>query len=259
MADFAPPPGPPPPRVPEGWKAVWNEQYREWFYVNIYTKQSQWDKPAEPQYSVNASPPGASPGAPPGYNYSSGRDTGPEKGGYPPSADQISKDEELARQMQAKEEQRNRGASDSFYSQGQQQQTSPYASQDLPPRDQKSKGLLGKLSSKLGGGSSSRPQQYPQQGYPQHGYPSQGYGQPYGGGYGGGGYGYGPPPGGYYQQQPQRRMGGGLGAGGGAALGLGAGLLGGAVIADIADDGGGDDGGGDGGGGGGDDGGGGGD
>ena len=29
MAD-APPPGPPPPKVPEGWKAVWNDQYKEW-------------------------------------------------------------------------------------------------------------------------------------------------------------------------------------------------------------------------------------
>ena len=30
MADFLPPSGPPPPKVPEGWKAVWNEQYKEW-------------------------------------------------------------------------------------------------------------------------------------------------------------------------------------------------------------------------------------
>jgi hypothetical protein len=26
----------------EGWKAVYNEQYKERFYVNIYTKMSQW-------------------------------------------------------------------------------------------------------------------------------------------------------------------------------------------------------------------------
>lgn len=31
MADFAPPSGPPPPKVPEGWKALWNEQYKEWY------------------------------------------------------------------------------------------------------------------------------------------------------------------------------------------------------------------------------------
>ena len=31
MADFvAPPPGPPPPKVPEGWVARWNDQYKEW-------------------------------------------------------------------------------------------------------------------------------------------------------------------------------------------------------------------------------------
>ncbi|KFX90576.1 hypothetical protein O988_08126, partial [Pseudogymnoascus sp. VKM F-3808] len=45
MADFEAPAGPPPPKVPEGWKAQWNEQYKEWFYVNLYTKKSQWDKP----------------------------------------------------------------------------------------------------------------------------------------------------------------------------------------------------------------------
>jgi hypothetical protein len=33
MSDFAPPSTPPPPKVPEGWKAQWNDQYKEWFYV----------------------------------------------------------------------------------------------------------------------------------------------------------------------------------------------------------------------------------
>jgi len=33
MSEFAPPSTPPPPKVPEGWKAQWNEQYKEWFYV----------------------------------------------------------------------------------------------------------------------------------------------------------------------------------------------------------------------------------
>jgi hypothetical protein len=28
--DFASPDGPPPPKVPAGWKAQWNEQYKEW-------------------------------------------------------------------------------------------------------------------------------------------------------------------------------------------------------------------------------------
>jgi hypothetical protein len=30
MADFNAPPGPPPPQVPEGWVARWNDQYKEW-------------------------------------------------------------------------------------------------------------------------------------------------------------------------------------------------------------------------------------
>jgi hypothetical protein len=30
MADFDAPPGPPPPKVPEGWVARYNEQYKEW-------------------------------------------------------------------------------------------------------------------------------------------------------------------------------------------------------------------------------------
>ncbi|KAI4221761.1 MAG: hypothetical protein L6R36_006655, partial [Xanthoria steineri] len=65
MADFAPPSGPPPPRVPEGWKAQWNEQYHEWFYVNLHTKVSQWDLPTQPAYPSSDAPP---PGAPPGYS-----------------------------------------------------------------------------------------------------------------------------------------------------------------------------------------------
>ena len=31
MADFVSPSGPPPPKVPEGYKAQWNEQYKEWY------------------------------------------------------------------------------------------------------------------------------------------------------------------------------------------------------------------------------------
>jgi hypothetical protein len=31
MASFAPPTGPPPPQVPSGWKAVFNDQYKEWY------------------------------------------------------------------------------------------------------------------------------------------------------------------------------------------------------------------------------------
>jgi hypothetical protein len=31
MSEFLPPTTPPPPKVPEGWKAVWNDQYKEWY------------------------------------------------------------------------------------------------------------------------------------------------------------------------------------------------------------------------------------
>ncbi|KAK5703420.1 WW domain-containing protein wwm1 [Elasticomyces elasticus] len=280
--DFAPPPGPPPPTVPAGWKAVWNDQYKEWFYVNTLTKASQWDKPTQPVYGAGDAPP---PGAPPGYDHNTSHATGPEKGGYGSNNpfnsaghSTQSEDERLARQLQEEENARshgsaNRGSGDAYYNQshsapqyGQQQQygqqsQSPYG-QDLPPREEKKGGFLGKITSKLGGGGSSmgRPQQYGgypqqqgygQQGYGQHGYGQQGYGGypqqgMMGGGYGGGGYGqqYG---------RPQRSGGGGMGMAGGAALGVGAGLVGGMVLADAMDDdndnGGGDDGGGDDGGG----------
>lgn len=45
VEDFVPPPGPPPPIVPEGWIARFNDRYQQFFYVNLATKQSQWDKP----------------------------------------------------------------------------------------------------------------------------------------------------------------------------------------------------------------------
>nr|POE53447.1 ww domain-containing protein wwm1 [Quercus suber] len=252
MADFAPPPGPPPPHVPEGWKAVWNDQYKEWFYVNTFTKASQWDKPTQP--ALGPSSDGAPPGAPPGYDHNASRAGGPEKGAYGAGADSMTEDEKLARKLQEEENARSgpgstdRGASDSYYGQGQQssapygqqaygqqaygQQQSygqsspaPYGQQELPPREEKSKGLFGKLAGKFGGGSSSRPPQQFGQQYPQQGYPPQQYG----------GY---PQQGGYYpqqQQQQQRHGGGGMGAGG-MLLGAGAGLVGGALLMDAVED-----------------------
>ena len=135
MADFIPPSGPPPPRVPEGWKAVWNDQYKEWFYVNTHTRESSWEKPTQPAY-----PPGngAPPGAPPGYDHSSTRTTYPEKGGYDNNpfnqggqqGHNVTEDERLARQLQQEENAR----SASNYGQPQapvygQQSTSPYGQQ----------------------------------------------------------------------------------------------------------------------------------
>lgn len=249
MADFAPPPGPPPPKVPEGWKAIWNTQYNEWFYVNTHTKQSQWDKPTEPVYGSTA------PDGPPGYDHSTAQPTGPEKGGnlssnnpYAAGASGgMSEDEKLARKLQGEENARssvsgNRGANDGYYGQGQSPAVPSYGQQSyaqqssggpMPEQDRGKKGgFLSKITSKLGGGgSSSRP--YQQQGYgggyPQQ-YPQQGYGgypqQAYGGGYG--------QP--MYGQPPHKSGMGGMGMAGGAALGLGAGVLGGALIANEIDD-----------------------
>lgn len=249
MADFAPPPGPPPPKVPEGYKAVWNEQYKEWFFVNIYTKQSQWEKPTEPVYPSHDSAP---PGAPPGYDHSTKPAYGgDEKGGLHSnnpygaagmgaSGSSMSEDERLARQLQAEEDARrngaNRGTSDGYY--GGAAGSSPYGQTGAPQygqrpvygqQEQKKSGggLLGKLASKLGSGGSSRPHQSYGGGQPMYGHQQQ---YPMQGGYGGypQQHGYG----GYPQQgyPPRRTGGGGMGMAGGAALGAGAGLLGGAML-----------------------------
>ncbi|EMC96407.1 hypothetical protein BAUCODRAFT_473428 [Baudoinia panamericana UAMH 10762] len=200
MADFAPPSGPPPPHVPAGWKAVWNESYKEWFYVNTYTKQSTWEKPTEPAHPPGDAPP---PGAPPGYDHSSSRPPVPEKSGlqtnnpyHQPGQGGLTEDERLARKLQEEENARagtaNRGAADDFYHSGSSgapsygQGASPYGQQpaspstaQLPPREEK-KGLFSKLGSKFGGGGAQRPpqQQYGQSQYgPGYGgYPPQQYG-----------------------------------------------------------------------------------
>merc|ERR1711881_678055 len=259
MSDFVPPCGPPPPKVPEGWKAQWNEQYSEWFYVNIYTKKSQWDKPTEPVYPPPSD--GAPPGAPPGY--SGGGQPQPTDTKHNPYESSMNPNTEsdaaLAARLQAEEDQRarsgqgSRGAQQDYqntpipgqspgYGQqpgyGQPQQS---YGQELPAREQKkSGGFLGKLLGKASGGSSShggggmssfmKPQQphyggggyqqgYGQPGYGQQGFMQQGYGRP---GYGGGGYG-----------APKKS---GMGAGGAAALGVGGGLVGGMLIADAMND-----------------------
>jgi len=263
MADFAPPSGPPPPKVPEGWKAQWNDQYKEWFYVNIYTKKSQWDKPTEPIYAQSGL--GDSPaGPPPGYS-SGGRDQPTDTKSNPydnagvvrGSSNNIDEDARLAAQLQAEEDARATGTSSRNAQQDYQNTPMPqqdYGSQELPPREKSKGGFFGKLLGKHSSPSSSPQPQYqqqggygrpgygmpPQQGYgyggppPQQygGYPPQGYPPQggYGGGYGGGGYEGG------YQQQPQKKPGGGLGTMGGAALGLGGGLIGGMLLEDAIQD-----------------------
>lgn len=267
MADFVPPSGPPPPRVPEGWKAVWNDQYKEWFYVNLHTKQSQWDKPEAPASASNNNSdlPAYSPGgnAPAG----AGTDTKAQNlhSNNPYSSNVAESDEALARRLQEEENARvekARGASDSYYGGGQNQAypSSPSYSSSTPQASAvaagasggSSRGLFSKIKDKMNSSQGQRPMGAPMMGYnaggypPQGqyggGYPQQGYGPPqqgYGGGYPPQGYGGYPQQGygGYPQQgygQPVKRK-GGLGTGGAAALGVGGGLLGGMLLMDGID------------------------
>ncbi|EXJ69952.1 uncharacterized protein A1O5_07025 [Cladophialophora psammophila CBS 110553] len=274
MSDFAPPSGPPPPKVPEGWKAVWNDQYKEWFYVNLHTKESTWEKPTAPTPGTDAdAPPGGPPPSYSGHNAPQVSDAKrPLESNNPYNRGSQETDEEMARRLQ--NEENTRGAAESYYNSGSSSGPNPPGiqggypgapsspSNPLPPRPDssgKSKGFLGKLLGKSSGSSSP----YVQQARPGAGYPPQpaGYNQGYpagppGPGFGGPGYGppgpgyggYGPPQGyggyppgpgyggyGGYAQAPPKRS-GGLGAGGAAALGLGGGLLGGALLADAFND-----------------------
>lgn len=34
-----------PPQVPSGWKAVFDDEYQTWYYVDLSTKSSQWEPP----------------------------------------------------------------------------------------------------------------------------------------------------------------------------------------------------------------------
>jgi len=274
MSDFAPPSGPPPPRVPEGWRAIWNSEYKEWFYVNVYTKQSTWEKPTEPARRGDDDVPPHMP--PPSYNAGPNAHANTEgdvkrhlESNNPYNQNVKESDEALARRLQEEENHHNRdrGASNDYYGgggagYGQNQTTTGYGqSQQQPPgiqggypgapspnpldqnRGQKSGGLFGKLKDKLGASQQGqRPMGSPMMGYNAGGYPQQQY--PQQGGYGGypqqgyGGYpqqGYG----GGYGQQPmyaQQQKKSGLGVGGAAALGVGGGLIGGMLLADGIED-----------------------
>ncbi|KAI0853694.1 hypothetical protein F5Y00DRAFT_223347 [Daldinia vernicosa] len=233
MADFAAPPGPPPPKVPEGWVARWNDQYHEWFYVNTYTKKSQWDRPTEPAVDPNRHDDGAPPGPPPGYTPGSGPSPTDSKNnpfvnestkpGYG-SSSHVDEDADarLARQLQEEENARTRGAAQSYANTPTPPQGySPYPDQ-LPPRSSggsnpadKAKGLLGKFfgsgKNKPHAGYPGQQQYSPQPQQPYGGYgspppPQQGYynGPPPPQQYGG----YGPPPGQYGGYPPQGGYGG---------------------------------------------------
>ncbi|KAK3371772.1 hypothetical protein B0T24DRAFT_668335 [Lasiosphaeria ovina] len=220
--------------------ARWNDQYKEWFYVNTYTKKSQWDKPTEA-----ARPPiDDAPGGPP-PSYAPGNTAAPTDTKVNPYDDHSrgastnpfkpdeSEDEKLARQLQAEEDARARGhssggpggAAASYANTPPPASVSPYPSQ-LPPRSggsevDKAKGLFGKFFGKktgssggggglggalgsFGGGGHSGHGSYGQQpgGYgQQHAYGQQPmYGQPQPGYGAPGGYGQ---PQGYGNYPPQ--------------------------------------------------------
>lgn len=45
------------PEVPAGWVTKWNEQYQTWFYYNMVTKESTWEKPTAPAEGAAAGAP----------------------------------------------------------------------------------------------------------------------------------------------------------------------------------------------------------
>ncbi|KAJ6085966.1 hypothetical protein N7486_010247 [Penicillium sp. IBT 16267x] len=268
-APFTPPPGPPPPSVPEGWKAQYDERYQAWFYVNLVTGKSQWERPE----TLAPSTDGASSEPPPSYNNTGSADpaalanTGDQKrplasnNPYNPTTSSrgtvspmIDDDARLAAKLQAEEDARassgSRGpgtpgaAADFYNGQSASQSTSSYASGPVagglaPEQKSRSRGFLSKLMGKSSSSSRPPPQSQPQYAsYPQQPPPNAGYYGRYppqqapGYGYPAPGYGGYPPQGGYYQQPQQKH---GMGTAGAAALGVGGGLLGGLLIADAVE------------------------
>ncbi|KAI2698723.1 hypothetical protein CBS147332_8515 [Penicillium roqueforti] len=234
---FAPPSGPPPPSVPEGWTAQYDDRYHAWFYVDLATGKSQWDRP-----EANSLPPSysnAGPGDPAaiasagdqkkhmGSNnpYNPSTNTGP--GNTSPNT--IDEDARLAAKLQAEEDARagtrgtgaglgDRGASSDYYNDtSRPQSTGPGgyaavpASSHSPMPEQEQKRSKGGFLSKLMGKSSSSSSRPPR---PQQQYASYAQqGPPPGAYYGGGGYppqhgqpAYGPGPGygGGYGGYPQQ-------------------------------------------------------
>ncbi|KAK9467134.1 hypothetical protein V1512DRAFT_247392 [Lipomyces arxii] len=100
MVSATPPVGPPPsaaPPVPEGWLAKFDSNYKTYYYVNLATGKSQWEKPpnmpeAPPAYShsQNQSPASFSRGQPmpnygqPPYGQQPYGQQSMYGGGYPP-------------------------------------------------------------------------------------------------------------------------------------------------------------------------------
>ncbi|KMK59186.1 WW domain-containing protein [Aspergillus fumigatus Z5] len=261
---FAPPPGPPPPSVPEGWKSQYDDRYKQWFFVNLHTGKSQWERLEGPaQKEEQHAPPS---GPPPSYD-----DSGPANPSVQaaatddkktlgsnnpynqadPSNDTLESDARLAAQLQAEEDARAQsrspvhpGAAADYYSGSSRPLSSagyqPSQGPAPAPEPKRSRGFLSKLMGKSSSSSGSphfgRPPIAQQQsyGYQQGGYYGGGYPpQPHPAGYG---YPQYQPQGGHYPGAVPPRRGGGMGTAGAAALGVGGGLLGGALLAEAFDD-----------------------
>lgn len=48
---------PPPPALPEGWVAIWDEEYSRYYYANKVTKTTQWEVPTTPATTPKVPPP----------------------------------------------------------------------------------------------------------------------------------------------------------------------------------------------------------
>lgn len=232
-SSYAPPPGPPPPSVPEGWKAQYDERYQSWFFVNLATGKSQWEKP-EPSASPSVQAPSE---APPSYDnvapsgsttigntddkkrmLASNNPYNPDPSSRDTASPSIDSDAKLAAKLQAEEDARVGSSSNSrgpgtpgtasdYYSSSSPQppSTGSYASGpssggSIPEQKSRSKGgFLSKLMGKSSSSSRPPPQQRPQYAsYPQQGPPNSGYYDPNYGRYPQQpmpGYGY--PPSGY--------------------------------------------------------------
>jgi hypothetical protein len=245
------------------------EQYHEYFYVNLLTKQSQWEIPEAPATggandSLGAPPSYDSKNAQPLQAEKTGSSTGEQMFGGASSGPQhdVSADEAFARKLQAEEDARahggntasanDRGASDAYYQSGGapgsygQQQPQSYGQ----PQQQYGQPQYGQQDpyAQQQGYAPQQQQQTSSKGGFLSKLLGKGKSRPTSGGY------YPPqqPHPSYYNgqqnpyQQPGRRPGGGgMGMGTGLALGAGGGLLGGVLLGEALEghDGGGDDGG----------------
>ncbi|CUA70406.1 TOX high mobility group box family member 4 [Bos taurus] [Rhizoctonia solani] len=229
--------------LPPGFVTQYDKNYNAWFYVNTNANPPtpQWTHPADDQKPSYAPPSGPPPGPSggPGFPQAAGSPYPQSNSPYPPQSNSPYPPQNNPPYGQQTPyapsngpyggPPENRGWGNSPSPSGQWNagggswnqgggwgQNNNYGG--TPPPQQSTKGgaagLLGKL---MGGGK--------------HGSSSGGYGGGYGGGPGyGGGYG-----GGYVQQQQAPKKSGGMGAGG-MLLAGGAGLLGGALIADAISD-----------------------